>query len=177
MKRLWGNKFSRIGRFQNDDRGAALVEFTLVLPLLFLLGAGLAEFGLMLNQQQVITSSVRDAARYAARTPVDFKTCPLNAQPEWTQLVADTKTVALYGSLEANQPFLLSTWNNPSMVTVVDSCVAPPTGGVSPAGGGTNIPVITVTASAPYAGLGFLSFLGLSAFNLQASHAEMWAGL
>lgn len=129
----------------------------------------------MLNQQQVITKSVRDAARYAARTPVAFKTCPLNAQPEWATLVTDTTNVALRGSINASAPFLLSTWNNASMVTVADSCVAPGTL-VSPAPG-SNIPVITVTASAPYAGVGFLSFLGLSSFNLTAAHAEMWTGL
>jgi hypothetical protein len=130
----------------------------------------------MLNQQQVVTKSVRDAARYAARTSFAFKTCPLNTQPEWTQMVTDTTTVALRGSVDASRPLLLSTWNNASMVTVADSCV---TAGslLSPAGGGNNIPVITVTASVPYAGIGFLSFLGLSSFNLQAAHAEMWAGL
>ncbi len=171
MRRLCG-----VRRFKKDERGAALVELTLVFPLLLLLGAGLAEFGLMLNQQQVITKSVRDAARYAARTPFAFKTCPLNAQAEWTQLVADTQTVALRGSVDATKPLLLSTWNNVSMVTVADSCV---TAGalLSPAGGGNNIPVITVTASAPYAGVGFLGFLGISSFNLQAAHSEMWAGL
>ncbi|NWG91252.1 MAG: pilus assembly protein [Parvularculaceae bacterium] len=169
-------RFGLIGRFRRDSRGAALVEFSLVAPLLVLLAAGLAEFGVMLNQQQVITKSVRDAARYAARTSVAFKSCPINTQPEWTQLVTDTQNIALRGSVNPTAPLLISSWNNASMVAVADSCVSAGTL-LSPAGGGTNIPVITVTATVPYAGVGFLGFLGLSPFNLTAAHSQMWTGL
>jgi Flp pilus assembly protein TadG len=165
-----------VRQFAIDDRAAALVEFTLVAPLLIALAAGLAEFGLMLHQQQIITKSVRDAARYAARTSYVFKACPLNGQPEWAQMVADTKNLALRGELSPSAPLLISTWNNASMVTVSDSCVTPGTL-VSPAPG-SNIPVITVSAAAPYAGAtGFFGFLGLSTFNLTASHSQMWTGL
>lgn len=171
MKRCWG-----FLRFRKSERGAALVEFTLALPMLLLLSAGLTEFGVMLNQQQVLSKTVRDAARYAARTPFAFKTCPLNAQTEWTTLVSDTKALALYGNIGGTGSLLIASFNNASMVTVVDSC-APAGSLLSPAGGGNDIPVITVTATVPYAGIGFLSFLGLSAFNLTAEHKEMWAGL
>jgi hypothetical protein len=171
VKRLWG-----ISSFCRNDRAAAVVELTLVLPFLILITAGLSEFGLMVSQQQVIPKSVRDAARYAARTPVTFKTCPLNGQPEWGALVTDTQNVALRGSVSASAPLLISTFNNASMVTVADSC-APAGTFLSTAGGGNDIPVITVTATVPYAGIGFLAFLGLSTFNLTAAHAEMWTGL
>jgi hypothetical protein len=165
-----------IRRIGADVGGAALVEFTLTAPMLVLVAAGLAEFGLMLNQQQILEKSVRDAARYAARSSVAFKTCPLNAQPEWTQLVADAQNIALRGYISPSAPFLVPSWNNLSMVTVADSC-APAGTLVSPAGAGANIPVITVSASVPYAGVGFLGFLGVAPFNLTASHAQMWVGL
>ena len=171
MKRRFG-----IARFAGNDRGAALVEFTLVAPLLVLLGAGLAEFGLMLHQQQIITKSVRDAARYAARTSYVFKTCPLNGQPEWAQMVADTQNLALRGKLSSSAPLLISSWNSNSMVTVTHTCVAP--GTLVSTAPGSNIPVITVSAAAPYAGAtGFFGFLGLTTFNLTASHSQMWTGL
>lgn len=168
-------KFS-IQQFLRRENGAAVVEMTLVTPFLLLLAAGLSEFGLMLHQQQVMTKSVRDAARYAARTPFAFKACPLNGQPEWAQLVVDTQNVALRGSISASAPLLLATWNQTSQVTIADACVAPGAL-VSPAGGGNNIPVITVTATVPYAGIGFLGFLGIAPFNLTATHSQMWAGL
>lgn len=52
-------------RRSGDDRGAALVEFALVAPLLFLLIFGLIEFGMALNDYQSIRSGVRDGARQA----------------------------------------------------------------------------------------------------------------
>ena len=162
--------------FRRDEGGAALVEFTLAAPLLLLLAAGLAEFGLMLHQQQILNKSVRDAARYAARGQVAFKSCPVSIQPEWPQIVADAKTLALRGSLNGSAPLLLSGLSNVSMVTVADACVAP--GALnSPAGGGNNIPTVTVTATAPFAGTGFLNLLGLSNVSLSATHTEMWVGL
>lgn len=164
-------------RFGKSERGAALVEFTLVLPFLMLLAAGVSEFGLIMHQQQIMTKSVRDAARYAARSPVAFKSCPINAQPEWGQIAADTQTVALRGSVNAGAPLLLATWNSAGQVTVNGGvCVA--AGALnSPAGGGNNIPIITVTGTAPYAGTGLLNFLGIAPFNITATHTQMWTGL
>lgn len=166
----------RLIRFGKSERGAALVEFTLVLPFLMLLAAGVSEFGLIMHQQQIMTKSVRDAARYAARSPVAFKTCPLTGQPEWAQIASDTRTVALRGSVNAGAPLLLATWNSAGQVTITNPCVAP--GGLlSTAGGGNNIPIITVTGTAPYAGTGLLAFIGIAPFNITATHSQMWTGL
>ncbi len=145
-----------------------------MLPLLLLLAAGLSEFGLMLHQQQIITKSVRDAARYAARSPIVASICPLNAQAEWPTIVTDSQNLALSGNLSGT-PLLISSWNNFSMVTVSYADMNIP--GLLSTCGGNGIPVITVTASAPYAGVGFLGFLGLASFNLTAAHSEMWTGL
>jgi hypothetical protein len=55
-------------RFRSQD-GGALVEFAVVMPLLFLLLFGFVEFGVLLHNQQVITNASREVAR-AAITPV-----------------------------------------------------------------------------------------------------------
>lgn len=47
---------------KNQD-GATLVEFALIAPLLFLLIFGIIEFGLLLFNQHVITTSSREGAR------------------------------------------------------------------------------------------------------------------
>ncbi len=47
-----------------DRKGAALVEFALVMPVLVLLLVGLMEFGLLLYNQHVITNASREGARY-----------------------------------------------------------------------------------------------------------------
>jgi len=46
-----------------NERGAAAVEFALVLPLLLLLVFGGIEFGLLMFNKQVITNASREAAR------------------------------------------------------------------------------------------------------------------
>jgi Flp pilus assembly protein TadG len=46
-------------------RGAAVVEFAIVAPLLFAFIFGIIEFGRMLMVQQVITSAAREGARQA----------------------------------------------------------------------------------------------------------------
>jgi Flp pilus assembly protein TadG len=48
------------------QRGLALVEFTLVAPVLLLFLLGLAELGRAFNQYDTLTKAVRDAARHYA---------------------------------------------------------------------------------------------------------------
>lgn len=48
------------------DRGAVLIEFALVLPLLVVLLLGTITGGLALNEKQQITHATREGARYAA---------------------------------------------------------------------------------------------------------------
>lgn len=48
------------------DRGAAAVEFALMLPLLLLLVFGIIDFGRALNAQVTITQAAREGARLAA---------------------------------------------------------------------------------------------------------------
>lgn len=50
-------------RIIKGQKGAALVEFAIVLPLLALLVGGMIELGLLLYNQQVITNASREAAR------------------------------------------------------------------------------------------------------------------
>jgi hypothetical protein len=51
--------------------GNSGVEFALVLPILMILLFGSIELGRALHDYQVVNESVRDAARYLGRSPVD----------------------------------------------------------------------------------------------------------
>jgi Flp pilus assembly protein TadG len=51
-------------RRNQNQRGVALIEFALVLPLLLVLTFMVTEFGRAIYQYGVLTKSVRDAARY-----------------------------------------------------------------------------------------------------------------
>jgi Flp pilus assembly protein TadG len=49
-----------------DERGQALAEFALIMPILFLLIAGILGFGRAYNIQQVVVDAAREGARVAA---------------------------------------------------------------------------------------------------------------
>jgi len=72
---------------RNNQKGAALVEFALVLPVLLLILMGIIEFGIILFDKAIITNASREAARervnYSAPTEAAIK----------------TKILASYGSL------------------------------------------------------------------------------
>ncbi len=57
---------------QKDDRGAAAVEFALVLPILILIVFGIIEFGIAFAQQLSLNSGARQGARLGV---VGDKTC------------------------------------------------------------------------------------------------------
>jgi Flp pilus assembly protein TadG len=52
-------------RFLRNEKGAQLVEFALVLPLLLLVILGIAEFGFMFQRYEVLTNAAREGARIA----------------------------------------------------------------------------------------------------------------
>jgi TadE-like protein len=53
-------------RRRSADRGAAAVEFALLLPLLLILVFGIIDFGRMLNAQITLTEAAREGARASA---------------------------------------------------------------------------------------------------------------
>lgn len=53
-------------RNMTDERGQAMLEMALVLPLLLLILLGIVDFGRVLLIQQTVTEAARDAARYAS---------------------------------------------------------------------------------------------------------------
>jgi hypothetical protein len=48
-----------------SERGAELIEFALVLPLLLLLVLGIVDFGFMFQRMEVVTNAAREGARLA----------------------------------------------------------------------------------------------------------------
>lgn len=55
----------RTNRLQRDERGQALVEFALILPIILLLVVGMLEFARAWNLHQVMTDAAREGARRA----------------------------------------------------------------------------------------------------------------
>lgn len=162
-----------------DRRGGPLAEFALVLPFLLLLIFGGFEFGRIVYIQNIITKSVQDAARYAARHPavIENGSC-VPSSAAWVAVQANSATIVRRGSVLA--PNLLHPDLDPAnaTVSVTVDCV-PPTGTMetSNPGAGVNVPIVVVNASVPITDIGFFGFLGQSGITLSAEHREMAVGL
>src|SRR5438309_9705723 len=62
-RRRWGSKMSR--RFSSGERGAAIIETALTLPLLLLVSVGIFEFGRAYQTWQILTNAACEGARVA----------------------------------------------------------------------------------------------------------------
>lgn len=51
---------------RRSERGAELVEFALVLPVLLLLGLGICDFGMLFQRYEIVTNAAREGARAGA---------------------------------------------------------------------------------------------------------------
>ena len=70
-------------RRASDDRGAVIVEFALIAPILILLVAGTIQFGIMYSQYQVLQGAAREGARCAAvQAYPDFASCSVAGSVE-----------------------------------------------------------------------------------------------
>ena len=58
-------RLTRVRALARDERGAELIEFALVFPILMLLLAGILDFGMLLRNYEVVTNAAREGARVA----------------------------------------------------------------------------------------------------------------
>jgi len=80
------------------DRGAAVVEFALVLPVLMILLLGMVSGGSAWNQSQALSQGARVTARYAATLPLPANTADM---PAWLDALIDRSITASEGNMAA----------------------------------------------------------------------------
>lgn len=85
---------SAISNASRNERGAAMVEFAIVLPLLLLLLFGIVEFGRAYNVKVQLTGAVREGAR-AASFGGDANAAVKGAAPGLNPPVADSHITVL----------------------------------------------------------------------------------
>jgi hypothetical protein len=84
-------------KFSSDQRGAALVEFAMVAPIMFLFLAVVIDGGRMAWIYQSASYGVRDAARMVARiAPSDL--CPSGSLSSYDTLVTDIVQKSITGT-------------------------------------------------------------------------------
>jgi len=163
LKRLFG-----------AENGAALIEFTVLMPLLFALMAGFIEFGMAMQRHHLVQKSLRDSTRYLAQVPGFDATTPIDATPcnnAPTGQALIAKNLAIYGNIDGTGTPKISGWGYDGV------CVIGPTSrSVTFNGVTTEVLVVQMTAQAPYNDFGFLSVLGFTGINLNGSHEQAYLG-
>ena len=79
-----------VRRAASDERGTQLVELSIVLPVMILLFASVAEFGRFFYTYSTLAKAARGAARYATTRPFDAND------------TAQAQSLAVYGDPSAN---------------------------------------------------------------------------
>jgi len=68
---MWRKLLNRISVFKRSDSGVALVELAIVLPILLVMFAAVAEFGRYFYEYTTLAKSSRDAVRFLATAYTD----------------------------------------------------------------------------------------------------------
>ncbi|MGR6035581.1 MAG: TadE/TadG family type IV pilus assembly protein [Candidatus Nitrosoglobus sp.] len=102
--------FSRRG----GQRGLAMTEFVIVLPVMLLLMLATAELGRAFYQYNILTKAVRDGARYLASNAIQGTTGVINI----SGAQAATKNLVVYGNTTGNGSPLLEGWSTSDVTTV-----------------------------------------------------------
>ena len=148
---------NRLKRFWKDEDGAHLVEFALLVPMLFLIFAAIIVSGRIFWSYQSTIAGVRDATRYLSRAaPRDICLTGGSVAGFQGQLETIVRTTSSGATLF------------PSNVTV--NSVVPSVACVAGTYRGGNAPIATVTASLtitiPFSGIfSFHGGQGLSTIN------------
>lgn len=104
----------RIRRGQGE-RGAAAVEFGLILPVLLLLVGGIIDFGIMYNKQLLLTNAARDGVRQVAA----------NSSNGWTQVQIQSRITSAASPMAVNSS--ATAWYCSSAGATVTVTVTPTT--------------------------------------------------
>jgi Flp pilus assembly protein TadG len=156
----------------SDQRGSALLEGAIVLPVLFVLMFGVYDFSWYFYQQHLITTGVRDAARYLARSS---SPCDANS-PAWAADAANAGNLATTGYVTGGAARVKG-WLA-GMVTI--DCVPfdnrAGVDGLRTYRGDVVIYVVTVSTRFADPSLGFFRILGLPSPTITVSHSQRVIG-
>ena len=155
------NSLNRLGR---DRRGAAAIEFGLLVPLFMLFLLGTIEFGRVLSQSNAVEKGVRAGVALAVRS--DNPIVATSAQE------TAIKNLVKYGNTTASGSYLVDGWSDAGASVAIDVVRTYSGGGV------TGLDVVRIIATVPYSPLvpGLFTFAGLNSFNLVVDHEQAYIG-
>jgi Flp pilus assembly protein TadG len=144
-----------------DQTGSALVEATILMPVMLILFLGVFEFSWVYNQQQLVEIGIRDAARYLSRTATGNPCSQAG-------IVTNAKNLATTGTVDASTPKRVAGWGT----TNVDIQCDLSTDKVDTFLGGTPYIITVKPKNFTYPSLGFFGYFGLTSPNISFTHAE-----
>jgi Flp pilus assembly protein TadG len=103
------------------QRGLAMVEFALTVPVLLLLTFATFEFGNFLIEYNTLNDGVRNAARYVAGAALAGTDDVLVTGSAWTTLVAQGTNLAVYGNLAGSGTALLPSLRGSDITVTQDT--------------------------------------------------------
>ena len=124
---------TRIRNPITEQRGAALVEFALILPILLFLALGIVDFGRAMNYWNDVNQIAGDGARFAAvnNNPGSKLTPPITDFRQWLRTQAETSELK-DGTSAGGTPAICPDASHPncskSVTTRLKVCVESPTG-------------------------------------------------
>ena len=122
----------RPDRRATGDRGAALVEFALLLPVFFMLVMGTFSAAVVYNDKASITQGAREAARYGATVPTDQCTTLANCGGlTWAQMVQSVAVERSAGSATTSDVCVALVTGSGAAESAIDSSHTT-AGGTSP---------------------------------------------
>jgi Flp pilus assembly protein TadG len=158
-----------------DEDGSALVEATIVMPLLIAFFLGVFEFSWFFYNQQLVVSGLRDAARYMTRielTDGNLDPCVQKDQ-NGVLYTADAANIATTAEATGGSARV----NGWSAADVTISCVSSAAlDAGNYADGSTSMTIIDVATRFADPSLGLFASLGLKLPMLSFSHEERFIG-
>ena len=117
---------------RRTERGAAIVEFALILPLLSMMALGMLSGGIALDRKQDITNAAREAARFGA-TLAEHQCEPASESDglTWAELVRSLAVQRANGTI-ADANVCVALVSGPGWAPVAASSTHTTAGGVNP---------------------------------------------
>lgn len=105
--------------FKRNNRGVAAVEFALILPVMAIMLVGLADYGMIINEEMQMQDLARSAAEYVVLggSSSNVTSAVLENNAFYNQLVANSQAVTYSGTEECQ-------CQNGSSVSCSGSCTA-----------------------------------------------------
>jgi Flp pilus assembly protein TadG len=158
-----------------DEDGSALVEATIVMPLLIALFLGVFEFSWFFYNQQLVVSGLRDAARYMTRielTDGNLDPC-IQKDQNGVLYTADAANIATTAEATGGSARVHG-WSAADVTISCFSSAALDAGNY--ADGSTSMTIIDVATRFADPSLGLFTTLGLKLPMLSFSHEERFIG-